>query len=57
MRILSNVAISGNLNLGSSNRKDTFVIGTPDLNNDNVNTDVFTVWANADFNNNSKNYY
>jgi len=52
MRILSNVAISGNLNLGSSNKKDTFVIGTPDLENNNVNTDVFTVWANADFRNN-----
>jgi len=52
MRILSNVAISGNLNLGSSNKKDTFVIGTPDLDNGNVNTDIFTVWANADFKNN-----
>lgn len=52
MRILSNVAISGNLNLGSSNKKDTFIIGSPDLENNNVNTDVFTVWANADFKNN-----
>lgn len=52
MRILSNVAVSGNFNLGATNKKDTYTIGTPDLENDNVNTDVFTVWANANFKNN-----
>lgn len=50
MRILSNIAVSGSMNLGS-NAKDNFVVGTPDLDNNNVNVDTYTVWANADFKN------
>jgi hypothetical protein len=50
MRILSNIAVSASMNLGS-NAKDNFVVGTPDLDNNNVNVDIYTVWANTNFKN------
>jgi hypothetical protein len=50
MRILTNVSISGSMNLASSN-KDSFTIGTP-IENSDENVDNLYVYANADFRNN-----
>ena len=49
MKILSNVTIAGGATM-ASNAKDQFTIGS-ELERDNPNADILTVWANTTFNN------
>ncbi len=51
MRVLNRLDISGSFGLGSTSQ-DQFVIGSPDLENNDISTDNLKIWANADFKNN-----
>lgn len=51
MRVLNRLDVTGSFGLGSQ-EKDTFVIGSPDLENNSISTDSLKVWANTEFKNN-----